>query len=287
MLASALTFDALLAMIPFGILVVGGLGFVLDQVTYPGATQPGELIAAFLPVQVAQNGGPDPLLFAEGIFEKIRGFRSSLTLVAIPVFLWFASRVFASMRVALTEIFQAKPPTRHSQPVVDYLLSYAFSKLRDLRMLAAVLFLALINAVLSAAVALFNAEGVLTDGPWAFFTTGFGRILSEGVAIGSALMLFTLIYRYASPKRLHWSGAFLAGGVATLGFELAKRLFGWYLGHVGSRGVYSIDANIGAALLFILWLWYMALVFLIGAAAAKVWEEGQRTANSEPRAANS
>ncbi len=284
MLASALTFDALLAMIPFGILVIGGLGYLLDQVTYPGATQPGELIGAFLPVQVSRNGGADPLLFAEGLFEKIRGFRSSLTLIAIPVFLWFASRVFGSMRVALTEIFQARPPSRHSQPVLDYLISYGIAKLRDLRMLAVVLFLAVLNAVLSASVAIFNAEGVFPDGPWEFFTTGFGRILSEAVAVGSAWMLFTLIYRYASPKRLHWSGAFLAGGVATLGFELAKRLFGWYLGYVGSRGVYSIDANIGAALLFILWIWYMALVFLIGAAAAKVWEEGKpKLPEPEPR----
>lgn len=275
MLASALTFDALLAMIPFGILVIGGLGYILDQVTYPGATHPGDLISAFLPVEVTRNGGPDPLLFADELFKKIRGFRSSLTIVAIPVFLWFASRVFASMRVALTQIFEAKPPVRHHQPVIDYLLGYAFAKLRDFRMIAVVLVLAVINAVLSASAALFRAEGVMADEPWRFLSTGVGRLLSEAIAIGSALMLFTLIYRYASPKRLHWSGAFLAGGVATVGFEIAKRLYGWYLTRAGSGGVYSLDENIGAGLLFILWLWYMALVFLIGAAAAKVWEEGQ------------
>jgi uncharacterized BrkB/YihY/UPF0761 family membrane protein len=42
--------------------------------------------------------------------------------------------------------------------------------------------------------------------------------------------------------------------------------------------VYSIDAGIGAALLFLLWVWWVALVFLIGAAAAVVYESGRRAA---------
>lgn len=281
MLASALTFDALLAMIPFGILLIGGLGYLLDQLSYLGPTHPGELVGALLPVQVGPDAGPSLVLVADRLLESIRGFRSRLTLVAIPVFLWFASRVFGGMRVALCQIFQVTPRRRHDALVIDYLLNYLFAKLRDLRMIAVVLALALVNTVLSAGISFLNAEGVLLDAPWTFFASNVGRILTEAVAIGSALMLFALLYRYASPRRLHWRVAFLAGGVATLGFELAKRLFGMYLTRVGQGGVYSVDDNIGAVLLFLLWVWYMALVFMIGAAAAKVWEEGQPPLDAE------
>lgn len=275
MLASALTFDALLAMIPLGILLVAGVGFLLDQVAYHGPTDPGDLIGALLPVQVRLTGGPNELILTERILAAVRGYRSSLTLVAVPAFLWFSSRVFASMRVALTQVFEARQPQRHHQPVLDYLLTYLFAKLRDLRMIGIALVLAMANTILSGAVAVFNAEGVFLAAPWSFFATGLGRLLAEVVAFGSALLLFALLYRYASPKRLHWGGAFLAGGFATVGFEIAKRLFALYIASVGQNGVYSVDANIGAILLFILWIWYMALVFLIGAAAAKVWEEGR------------
>ncbi|MDZ4259819.1 MAG: YihY/virulence factor BrkB family protein [Gemmatimonadales bacterium] len=281
MLASALTFDALLAMIPFGILLIGGLGYLLDQLSYLGPTNPGELIGALLPVQVGPDAGPSLVLVVDRVLESIRGFRSRLTLVAIPVFLWFASRVFGGMRVALSQIFQVTPRRRHDALVVDYLLNYFFSKLRDLRMIGVVLALTLLNTVLSAGISFLNAEGVLLDPPWTFFATNLGRLLAEAVAIGSALMLFALLYRYASPRRLYWRVAFLAGGVATLGFELAKRLFGMYLARVGQGGVYSVDDNIGAVLLFLLWIWYMALVFMIGAAAAKVWEEGQPPLDAE------
>lgn len=268
-------------MIPFGILLIGGLGYLLDQLSYLGPTNPGELIGALLPVQVGPDAGPSLVLVVDRVLESIRGFRSRLTLVAIPVFLWFASRVFGGMRVALSQIFQVTPRRRHDALVVDYLLNYFFSKLRDLRMIGVVLALALLNTVLSAGISFLNAEGVLLDPPWTFFATNLGRLLAEAVAIGSALMLFALLYRYASPRRLHWRVAFLAGGVATLGFELAKRLFGMYLARVGQGGVYSVDDNIGAVLLFLLWVWYMALVFMIGAAAAKVWEEGQPPLDAE------
>lgn len=275
LLASALSFDALLAMIPFGILLIGGLGYLLDQLSYLGPTHPGELIGALLPVQVGSDTGPSLVLVVDRVLESIRGFRSRLTLLAIPIFLWFASRVFGGMRVALSQIFQVSPRRRHDALVLDYLLNYFFAKLRDLRMIAVVLTLALVNTVLSAGITFVNSEGVLLAPPWTFFATGIGRLLAEGLAVGSALMLFALLYRYASPRRLHWRVAFLAGGMATLGFEIAKRLFALYLARVGQGGVYSVDDNLGAVLLFILWVWYMALVFLIGAAAAKVWEEGQ------------
>lgn len=273
MLASALTFDALLAMIPLAILVIAGLGYLLDRTEFFGASDPGQLLRGFLPIRLAREGAPDPTLLPERLLEMIASYRSRLTWVAIPAFLWFGSRLFAGVRGSLSQVLGAKDRQRHSQPVVDYALGYFFAKLRDLRMIGVVLVLALVNTLLSAGLAVFNAEGVLLDPPWTFFATGLGRILTELVAVGSALVLFTLLYRYASPKRLHWQGALLAAAVATGGFELAKRLFGLYLAYIARGGVFSVDANIGAALLFILWMWYMALVFLLGAVAARVWED--------------
>ena len=81
-----------------------------------------------------------------------------------------------------------------------------------------------------------------------------------------------LLYRYSSPKRLAWPPALLASVVGTLGFELAKRLYGLYLTYASQGGQFSFDVNVAAVLLFVLWLWYMALVFMIGAAVADVWD---------------
>lgn len=232
-------------------------------------------MAGFLPAYTPRAGAPDPAGVVGHFLELAGNFRSRLTWVMVPAFLWFSSRVFAGVRVSLTQVLGARAPQRHHQPVLDFLLSYLFAKLRDLRMIGVALTLALFNTVLSAGVALLNLDGVQLEAPWTFFASGLGRLLTEAVAVGSALVLFTLLYRYASPKRLHWRGALLAGGVAAVAFEVAKRLYGLYLAYIARGGVFSLDANIGAGLLFILWIWYMSLAFLLGAVAARVWEDGQ------------
>jgi membrane protein len=166
--------------------------------------------------------------------------------------------------------------------VVSYILGYLLAKLRDLIMVLVVVLLALVNTVLSAGLALYTAKGITLEPPWTFFVSEGGRLLGQAVALAFGLALFVTLYRYASPKRLALSGALLAGGVATIGFEIAKRLFGLYLAQAAPGGRFTVDANIGAVLLVILWLWYMSLVFLIGAAAADVWDHA-RSSRLAPR----
>ena len=55
-------------------------------------------------------------------------------------------------------------------------------------------------------------------------------------------------------------------------FEIAKRLYGLYLANFASFEGPSGDANIGAAGLFILWIYYTAIVFLLGGVVSETWE---------------
>jgi membrane protein len=284
MLASALTFDAMLAIIPLAILLVAGLGFLLARTMYFDAADPGALITSFLPDHLHSSTSVDPFAVVESVLLKIRGYRSQLTLIAVPTFIWFSTRLFASIRICLSQIFNVRQRPVRGHFVVSYVLGYLLAKVRDLVMVMVVLLLALVNTVLSAALALMTTRDTTLPPPWSFFVSEGGRLLGNTVAIVFGLALFVTMYRYASPKRLAWSGALLAGGVATVGFELAKRLFGLYLARVAHGGQFTVDANIGAALLVILWVWYMSLVFLIGAAAADVWDH-MRTAKVTAAAA--
>jgi membrane protein len=55
-------------------------------------------------------------------------------------------------------------------------------------------------------------------------------------------------------------------------FEVAKRLYALYLANFASLSAWGGDANLGAAALFVLWIYYTAIVFLLGAVVAETWE---------------
>ena len=86
------------------------------------------------------------------------------------------------------------------------------------------------------------------------------------------MSLFYLTYAYASPRRLPWRTVLLAATFTAALFEVAKRLYGLYLANFASFEGPSGDANVGAAVLLILWIHYTSVVFLLGGVVAETWE---------------
>jgi membrane protein len=279
LLASALTFDALLAVIPLAILLIAFLGYLVSSSAVDTASA-ADLIGRFLP-QHGHGTGSDPFVLVEGLVAKLQGYRSKLTWFAIPLSLWFSTRVFGAVRVCLSRIFQVRQRPVKGHFVWSYVAGYLLAKAQDTAMVLVVLVLAVANTVTTTALTMTAARGVQVDPRWGFLLTTGGRLAGQGVAFLFGIALFVLLYRYASPKRLAWPGALLASLVGTVGFEIAKRLYGLYLAHIAHGGQFSFDADVGAAMLFILWLWYMSLVFLIGAAVADVWDHARQAKRVE------
>lgn len=275
LLSSALTFDALLAIIPLAILIVALLSWLLASSNL-GANAPSELFARFLPAH-AHGTGTDPFSLTEQLISKIEGWNRTAryTWFAIPLFVWFSSRLFAAIRVCLSQIFQVRQRPIHGHFVWSYIAGYVVARAQDVAIALVVMVLAIANTLTTATLGIAAARGIDADPRWRFLLTTGGQLAARGVAFLFGIALFVLLYRYASPKRLAWSGALIASVVATVGFELAKKLYGLYLVSIPHGGQYSIDASLGAALLFILWLWYMSFVFLIGAAVADVWDRAR------------
>ena len=275
LLTSALAFDVLLAIIPLAILIIALLSWLLSSAAF-GPDASGDLFVRFLPAHV-HGSSTDPFTLIERLIAEIQRWnRSALTWFAIPLFLWFSSRLFAAVRICLSQVFQVRQRPVRGHFVWSYIAGYLLAKAQDVAIALIVLLLALANTITTTGIAAVTARGVEVGPRWSFLLTTGGRLAGHGVAFLLGVALFVLLYRYASPKRLPWSGAVIASCVSTLGFELAKRLYGLYLASVPHGGQYAVDADVGAALLFILWLWYMSFVFLVGAAVADVWDRARQ-----------
>lgn len=254
---------------PLVLLLLVGLTHLAQAVSNGSAVNPATVFHRFFPPH-SSTPGSDPFGLIEGLLASISRNRGQLSLYAAPAFLWFSTRLFAGVRTSLNDIYDvsARPlPRRH------FLLNMVLAKLRDMGMVLATVVLFLANTLLTTGLAILQDLGAeRAPVNLAFFVSTLGRVSGEILAIGFSVSLFYVTYRYASLRRLPWRTALLASTFSAFLFELAKRLYGLYLTNFASIEGPAGDANIGAAVLFVLWVYYTAIVFLLGAVVAETWE---------------
>jgi membrane protein len=229
---------------------------------------PNELFHRFLPPHTTAPGS-DPFAVIERVLTRITERRGEISLFAAPAFVWFSTRLFAGVRTALNEIYDvAVRPPRQLHPLVAYLRA----KLWDARMVLVTLLLFICNTALTAGLAYLQARESFVAPQFRFFVSTVGRVTGEGLAFLFQLSLFYVVYRFASFRRIPGRMALIASCFSAVFFEVAKRLYGLYLAHIASIEGLSGDAQVGAVVLFVLWVFYTAIVFLLGGVVAETWE---------------
>jgi len=205
------------------------------------------LLDRFLPAR-AESGGPlDP---AAQILARVTESRGQFSALGVPLFVWLSTRFYRGVRVGLNHAFE----TRESR-------SWWVSKAVDF----ALVVVSLLVLVAGTAVGL-----LLPDGTW--LERWFGRTVS----FGFGAVLFYLIYTIAPSRRVPRDTAVVAAAVAALGFEVARVLYGVYLAEFATVDRLVSNANAIAGGLFLVWMYYTAVVFLIGGEVAQTYELWRR-----------
>ena len=168
-----------------------------------------------------------------------------------------ASGVFGEMQSALNAFWKVEP----RGTTVSRLIR---ARAASLGLVAALGFLLLVSLVISAGLsALGNYINAFL--PFADFILEGLNFLISFVLIS---VLFAAIYKVLPDKRLAWRDV-LVGAVATaLLFTLGKFLIGLY---IGSSAIASSYGAAGALILVLLWVYYSAQIFLLGAEFTKVY----------------
>ena len=165
--------------------------------------------------------------------------RGHFTLLAAPLFLWFSTRMFGGLRAALNEVFD----TEENRP-------WPVAKLTDLAMVfvAGTLFLA-------------NA----------FASTSRG-VFSQLATLVLSTLLFFMIFKFLPSRRIYWRTSVVASLFCAVAFEIAKRLYALYVTRFVTLDQVASDANLIGLLLFILWIYYTAYMFLLGGEVAETYD---------------
>lgn len=245
-LASALTFDALLWVLPFLLLALAGFGWVLGGASDPAANIH-LLFDQFLP---AHDAVSDPFSRVEQVLVEVVESRKQLSLAGIPLFLWFSMRLFGSVRAALNDVFD----TEESR-------AYLAGKALDMGLGLACAVLLAVNTMVST---------FLLPHTWP------GRFLATIFAYLAAVALFFAIYTVAPSRHVRWDTALVAAVVTSLAFEVAKKFYAVYLTQFATVDQFFSNANAIAVLLFVFYVYYTAWVFLAGGEVAETYDLARR-----------
>jgi membrane protein len=264
-LASAIAFDLLLTALPFIVLVLGFVGYLIQHQITAQQIDVRQLVQNFLPPETQAGeggggGGGGLFTTVETLFAAAMEHRGRLTLIGVPLFVWFSTRLFGGLRAALNDVFD----TDERRP-------WLVGKALDAAMVVATGSLFLGNAALSAWVSYLEAWSTATLGE-TFALHWFWAFSLELLAFAFSIALFFLLYKLLPSRRISWRTALVAAVFGAAGFEVAKQLYALYLTRIATVDRLLTDANIGAFVLFLVWLHYTAFVFLLGGEVAETYD---------------
>ena len=257
-LASGLSFDALLAAVPFIFLLLAVAGYVLSARAGHAQLQIDDYLRRYILPGADDPSSPfAPIITLSG---RVVGARGTLGLLGLPLFVWFSTRLFGSLRAALNEVFDARE-TR----------SWIRGKGQDILLVAVTTSLFVINALLTQGVTVMAQLNLFGLGFLAFFA-------AQLLAFASVVVVFVVIFRYAPAYHMRRDTALFAALICALGFEAAKQISALYIRSMVHPNAIVRDATIGGVLLFVVWTYYMAFVFLLGGQIAQVYDLRRRQA---------
>jgi membrane protein len=181
------------------------------------------------------------------------------TIIGIGTLLVTASGVFGEMQTSLNAIWKVKP----QGTTVSRLIR---ARAASLGLVAAMGFLLMVSLVVST---VLTAVGNYLDS-----ILPFGKIiltvLNGLLSVVLISLLFAAVYKVLPDRTLKWSDVIVGAVVTAVLFTIGKSLISWY---IGSSAVASSFGAAGGLIVLLLWVYYSAQIFLIGAEFTKVWAE--------------
>jgi membrane protein len=246
---AAIAFYTVTSIAPILLIVIAIAGFAFGQEAAQNAivTQLSSLMGQQT-ADVLQAAIVSASEKSSGILASIIGL---LTLVVT------ASGVFGEMQTALNVIWK----TESKATTVSRLIR---ARAASLGLVAALGFLLMVSLVVSTLLTAF--------GDYLNTILPFGKViltvLNGIVSLTLISFLFGVIYKILPDRRLEWRDVVMGAIVTGVLFTIGKSLISWY---IGSSAVASSFGAAGALIVLLLWVYYSAQIFLLGAEFTKVY----------------
>ena len=255
-LAGGVAYNILLAGVPFFLLLIAGIGYVLEKPEADSTRDVMEFLGRLLPV-----GKGDGTSLLDPILRDVVATRGRVGLLSAVAFAWFSTRLFGTLRTVLQRVFSVA----HGRGiVVGKLYDFGYTVLSSL--------LLVVYLVLSAYLAIMSKSGSAILQEIGVDATmlgsveyAFGRVLAFSVVVA----IFFSVYKYIPPRRVPWRQALVAALTTGVLFEVARNLFVLAVQRFDPASLYT--GTLGALVVIVFWAYYAALIFVIGGMVGHIY----------------
>jgi len=210
-------------------------------------------------VQMRDLLGPDGARAVQAVIENAAEPSTGIwaTLVGLATLLVGATTALAELKDDLDEIWDA-PPER-----IRGFWYLVRKRLLSVGMILALGFLLLVSLALSAVTAALSRLWGLDDS-----TSVLLQLVNFAISFVLVTALFAMIYKILPAVRIAWRDVTIGAIITALLFSIGKLLIGVYLGNSAIASTYGAA---GSVILVLVWVYYSAQIFLLGAEFTKVY----------------
>lgn len=264
---AAIAYYTVFSLAPLLLLVIAIAGLVWGEEAARGAIMG----------QLSGLTGPKGAEALEGMIRSASNTSSGIlaTVVSIGLLILGATSVFAELQDSLNQMWNA-PPSK-----ISTWWSWLRVRMLSLSLIGAIAFLLLVSLVISA---LMTAIGDHLSG--GALEVGF-LIEAANFLIGLTITaaLFGAIYKILPDVRISWADVAIGGMVTSVLFHIGKYAIALYIGFSDLASSYGAAS---ALVIILIWVYYSAQIFLLGAEFTKVYAftfGSRRYAEGRPRGA--
>jgi membrane protein len=243
-MGAALSYYTVFSLAPLLLIVVSIAGLV-----FGAAAVRGELFAQLQGLMGADaaKAVQDLLASASKPSHGIVG-----TIVGVAVLGFGATTVFGELQDALDRIWRA--PARKNAG----LWSLLRARLLSFGMILGLAFLLMVSLILGAVIAALGKWWAPLFGGWEVLL----QAVNLAVGFGLTTLVFAMIYKLMPRVHVQWHDVWLGAVVTALLFTVGKFLIGLY---IGKSGIASGFGAAGSLAIVLVWVYYSAQIFLVGA----------------------
>jgi membrane protein len=264
-MSSGISFNMLICVIPFTLILLTILGIYLDSATVQSRL-----------INYLDSVIPFPGQYKDRFILELTDRTKELTTntfltgaLGLCGLFWTVSGLFSTMREVLRRIYQ-----------VNSELNYFIGKLRDFVLVIISVVLFILSMTITPAVQIFEeySQGIFGE---LITLTLFEKIIPMVVGFLISFTLFYVLYALVPHWKFNRKVVLYSSFISAIFFEALKYLFSLYILKIANYG--KIYGTYATVVISIFYIYYLSVIFVVGAELGEIYFQRNKSRLGEPK----